>query len=62
MAYVNIDKLEIVLNTNNYIPKSKVEEAVLMNKFDERTALIKFYPGMDPEILHFLIDKGYHAL
>lgn len=47
VAYVNIDKLEIVLNTNNHIPRSKVEDTILMNRFDEKTALIKFYPGMD---------------
>ncbi len=62
VAYVNIDRLELVLNTNNYMPRSKVEDTVLMNRFDEKTALIKFYPGMDPEILHFLIDKGCHGI
>jgi glutamyl-tRNA(Gln) amidotransferase subunit D len=62
VAYVDINKLEIVLNTNNYTTRSKVEDTVLMNKFDEKTTLIKFYPGMDPEILHFLIDRGYHGI
>ncbi len=63
IAYVDINKLEIILNANNYISRSRVEDAVLMNRFDEKTALIKFYPGMDPEILHFLIDRGgYHGI
>ncbi|MFB6469748.1 MAG: Glu-tRNA(Gln) amidotransferase subunit GatD [Vulcanisaeta sp. AZ3] len=62
VAYVDINKLEIKLNTNNYQVKSKAEDTILMNKFDDKVALIKFYPGMDPEILHHLIDKGYHGI
>lgn len=62
VAYVDINKLEVVINTGNYTARSRVEDVALMSKFDERTALIKFYPGMDPEILHFLIDRGYHGI
>ncbi|MEM3368917.1 MAG: Glu-tRNA(Gln) amidotransferase subunit GatD, partial [Thermoproteota archaeon] len=30
--------------------------------FEEKTALIKTYPGSNPEILDFLIDKGYKGI
>jgi glutamyl-tRNA(Gln) amidotransferase subunit D len=30
--------------------------------FDERIALIKYYPGAKPEILEFLRKKGYHGI
>ena len=30
--------------------------------FEDRVALIKFYPGMDPEIIDFLVDKGYRGI
>lgn len=32
------------------------------NGFDDRVALIKHYPGMDGELIHMLIDKGYHGI
>lgn len=31
-------------------------------KFDEKVALIKFYPGLDPEIFTYLHDRGYRGI
>lgn len=42
--------------------RNKDEEPVLINKFDDKVALIKFYPGMRPDILEHLIDDGYHGI
>jgi glutamyl-tRNA(Gln) amidotransferase subunit D len=30
--------------------------------FEERIALLKFYPGMEPEVMEFLIDQGYRGI
>ncbi len=62
IAFVYPQSLELKLNTSTYIPRKRVEEMMLENKFDDKVALVKFYPGMSPEILHFLIDKGYHGI
>lgn len=62
IAFVYPQKLEFKMNTNEYKKRCKVEDMILDNKFDTKVALIKFYPGMDPEILHFLIDRGYHGI
>ncbi len=62
IAFVYPQKMEFRLNTNTYKPRKSRDELILDNKFDEKVALVKFYPGMDPEILHFLIDKGYHGI
>jgi glutamyl-tRNA(Gln) amidotransferase subunit D len=37
-------------------------ELVVENGFDERVALIKTYPGVSPELLDYLVDKGYHGV
>ena len=29
---------------------------------DERVTMLYFYPGMDPDTLHAVIDKGYHGV
>ncbi len=32
------------------------------NGFERRVALIKYYPGMESEVIDFLIDKGYKGI
>jgi len=38
------------------------QEVVLENGFDEKVALVKFFPGTTAEIVHLLLDKGYHGI
>ncbi|MCD1296217.1 Glu-tRNA(Gln) amidotransferase GatDE subunit D [Methanocella sp. CWC-04] len=38
------------------------KEAALMDGIDERCALIKFYPGMSPDIIEYYRSKGYKGL
>ncbi len=42
--------------------RNKDKEPVLENKFDERVAIIKAYPGFQPEIIDMLVDKGFHGI
>ncbi|MGC9072439.1 MAG: Glu-tRNA(Gln) amidotransferase subunit GatD [Acidilobus sp.] len=45
---------------DDYRPRSG--EVSPENGFDEKVALVKFYPGMSSDIVDFLIDKGYHGI
>ncbi|WP_048090303.1 Glu-tRNA(Gln) amidotransferase subunit GatD [Geoglobus acetivorans] len=36
-------------------------ELELYDKFEEKVALIKYYPGLGPEILEFFHDRGYRG-
>ncbi|WP_048192453.1 Glu-tRNA(Gln) amidotransferase subunit GatD [Pyrolobus fumarii] len=38
------------------------EKLVVENGFDDRVALIKYYPGMKPEIIEFLVEQGYRGI
>jgi glutamyl-tRNA(Gln) amidotransferase subunit D len=38
------------------------QELRLENGFDEKVALLKYYPGMGEEVLEFLVDRGYHGV
>ncbi|MGC9209942.1 MAG: Glu-tRNA(Gln) amidotransferase subunit GatD [Acidilobus sp.] len=51
-------KIEVL--RNDYRPRSS--EVSPENGFDDRVALIKFYPGMTNEVIDFLVDKGYHGI
>ena len=61
LAKVELPSRELTVFAREYIPRSR-EGVVLENGFDEKVALLKFYPGMDPEILDFLVDRGYHGV
>lgn len=54
---------EIIMHVKDYNPRRRdIEGASLEAKFDDKVALIKVYPGMNDEIIHYLIDKGYHGI
>ncbi len=51
----------IKLLTSRYLKRSE-KEPQLLGGFEEKVALIKFYPGMHPEILELLQEKGYKGI
>jgi glutamyl-tRNA(Gln) amidotransferase subunit D len=54
---------EIIMQTSDYNPRRKsISEVKLEAKFDEKVALIKVHPGISDEIIHYLVDKGYHGI
>jgi glutamyl-tRNA(Gln) amidotransferase subunit D len=61
LALVDPFKKDMELIEKEYIPRSK-EEPILMNGFDKKVALIYSYPGIDPEILEFFIEKKYRGI
>jgi len=52
-------KIEVL---NKDYKKRSGNDCILDNKFEEKTALITIYPGMDPEIIDFYIRKGYKGI
>jgi glutamyl-tRNA(Gln) amidotransferase subunit D len=51
----------IEMLTGEYRPRG-VGELLLRDRFEERVALVKFYPGFDPGILEWLADRGYRGV
>lgn len=60
LAVVRGGRVEVLLD--DFSPRRSPEDLVLRNGFDERVALVKFYPGMSPEVIDFLVDKSYHGI
>lgn len=52
-------KIEVI---NKTYKKKNNEKTVVDDKFEEKTALIYVYPGMEPEIIDFYLDKGYKGI
>ncbi|MBU5688295.1 MAG: Glu-tRNA(Gln) amidotransferase subunit GatD [Candidatus Aenigmatarchaeota archaeon] len=54
------DKIEFL--RNDYSKKDKKTELKLKDKFEEKVAIVKFYPGFDEKILEFYEKEGYKGI
>jgi glutamyl-tRNA(Gln) amidotransferase subunit D len=53
---------EIIMQTDDYRKRNATNKLVLKPEFDEKVALVKFYPNMDSEIINWYLEKGYKGL
>ena len=53
-------KLDII--DKNYRKRDNSKDVVADTRFEEKTAMISIYPGINPEILDWHIDKGYRGI
>jgi glutamyl-tRNA(Gln) amidotransferase subunit D len=59
IAKVYPNKIEILGNFNKRNTKVKVKKDI---NFEEKVALIKFYPGQNPKILDYYFKEGYRGV
>jgi len=48
--------------TDNYERRNQANKLVLKPEFDDKAALVKFYPGMNPAVIEWYVEKGYRGL
>ncbi|MCP8308011.1 MAG: Glu-tRNA(Gln) amidotransferase subunit GatD [archaeon] len=60
VAYVRGNKIENIMP--DLPPRRDDKDFDVKPDFDVRVALLKFYPNFDPEIIGYLIDKGYRGI
>jgi glutamyl-tRNA(Gln) amidotransferase subunit D len=60
VAYVKGDKIENIMP--DLPPRRHARDFDVKPDFDVRVALLKFYPDFDPDIIGYLIDKGYRGI
>ena len=53
---------EIIMLTNKYVKRDPTRELVLKPKFSNKVALVKFYPGLDPSVIDFYVEKGLKGI
>lgn len=61
IAKIYRDKIEF-LKTYNKRKTGKEAKAILEDFFEEKTGLVKFYPGQDPQILNYYFKQGYKGV
>jgi glutamyl-tRNA(Gln) amidotransferase subunit D len=62
MPIARILNSEITMLTEDCGKRGNKEEFVLKPEFNEKVALVKFYPGMDPAIIDWYVEKGYRGV
>ena len=53
---------QVTMLTNQYQHRDTSKKLVLKPNFSEKAALIKFYPGLDPAIIDWYVDKGARGI
>ncbi len=54
-----IKNREITMLTWDYRKRCSSDKLVLKPEFNEKVALIKFYPSMNPAVIDWFVDEGY---
>jgi glutamyl-tRNA(Gln) amidotransferase subunit D len=53
---------EVIMLTENYKKRGTSNKLTLKPRFSDRVALLKFYPGIDPAVLDWLVKKDYKGI
>ncbi len=53
---------EFAVNLRDYHKRGDSKKLILKPNFDERVALIKFHPGLNPELINWYVDRGYKGI
>ena len=46
----------------DWLPRREDQEVTVQAAFDDRVTLMYYYPGMQPDILDALVEKGYRGI
>jgi glutamyl-tRNA(Gln) amidotransferase subunit D len=57
-----VQNLKVTMNTNSYQKRDSKRKLVLKPIFCDKVALIKFYPGLDPAVIDFYVEKGFKGI
>jgi glutamyl-tRNA(Gln) amidotransferase subunit D len=53
---------QVTMQTNQYQCRDAEKKLVLKPNFSDKVALIKFYPGLDPSVIDWYVDKGVKGI
>jgi glutamyl-tRNA(Gln) amidotransferase subunit D len=53
---------QVTMLTSQYQPRDAAKKLILKPNFSEKAALIKFYPGLNPAIIDWYVDKGVRGI
>ena len=57
-----VEESKVVMLTENYQKRDPSRKLRVKPNFDDKVALVKFYPGMNPAVIDWYVEKGYKAI
>lgn len=57
-----MEDTRITMLVDDYVEREPKRKLVLKPKFEEKVALVKFYPGLNPKVLEWYVDAGYRGI
>jgi glutamyl-tRNA(Gln) amidotransferase subunit D len=54
--------LQVTMESGQYQYRDSKKTLILKPNFSEKVALVKFYPGLDPAIINFYVEKGFNGI
>jgi glutamyl-tRNA(Gln) amidotransferase subunit D len=52
----------VTMLTNNFKKRDPEAKLILKPQFNEKVALVKFYPGLDPSVIDWYVEKGFKGI
>lgn len=49
---------EITILTSDYAKRDPAKKLILKPKFSDKAALVKFHPGLNPDVINWYVEKG----
>jgi glutamyl-tRNA(Gln) amidotransferase subunit D len=53
---------KIIMSTEDYKKRDPARKLILKPEFDEKVALLKFYPGMNPAVIGWCVENRYKGV
>jgi glutamyl-tRNA(Gln) amidotransferase subunit D len=60
MCMVSRDRFDYL--TKDYLPRDKTRSVKIDAVYDDRVTILYYYPGMHPDLVEALVDKGYRGI
>ncbi len=57
-----VRNLQVTMQTDKYQPRDPNRKLLLKPDFSDKVALVKFYPGLDPAIIDFYVERGFKGI
>jgi len=57
-----VENGNVIMLTQEYRRRDKSRKLVLKPDFEEKVALVKFHPSFNPEVIDYLVSKGYKGI
>jgi glutamyl-tRNA(Gln) amidotransferase subunit D len=57
-----VENLEIIMLTQDFHKRNNARRLVLKPNFEEKVALLKFHPSVNPKIIDFYVSEGYRGI